>query len=442
MTNIVQTSALMLPKPAGEARPRLAYLLTQDLGFHDVANGNGLHSLHAFPAKFPPQLPKLFIDKLTQPGDIVLDPMMGSGTTIVEAMLAGRHGVGFDIDPMAVRLTKAKTTPLDPDITCVAGYAAVDRAQWMLKHKLSQIEKDFVRRYDDQARKFIEYWFTPNTRLEVTALLREIERVPDQETRAFLALAFSAIIITKSGGVSLARDLAHTRPHRVMDKTPRPALTEFKKRVEKNSRSLAQSRESHGRASVQFGNAESLPLADETIDLIVTSPPYASNAIDYMRAHKFSLVWFGHPLSELSALRGRYIGGEAASRFHFVELPQHSSRVVQQVSDADRKKGLTLHRYYSEITRMLSETRRVLKPGKAAIVVVGSSTMRGIDTQTHICIGEIGQGLGLELVGIAPRQLDRDRRMMPARFGGQQLSQIEERMHEEHVIAFMRPLLP
>jgi hypothetical protein len=91
---------------------------------------------------------------------------------------------------------------------------------------------------------------------------------------------------------------------------------------------------------------------------------------------------------------------------------------------------------------MLGEIKRVMKPGTAAIIVVGSSTMRGIDTQTHICIGEIGQALGFELIEITPRRLDRDRRMMPARFGGQRMSQIEERMHEEQVIAFVKPSPP
>jgi hypothetical protein len=80
----------------------------------------------------------------------------------------------------------------------------------------------------------------------------------------------------------------------------------------------------------------------------------------------------------------------------------------------------------------------VLKPGKAAIVVVGSSTMRGMDTRTDVCLGEIGKHLGLELINIAVRELDRDKRMMPARRTGAH-SQIEERMHEEYVIGFLKP---
>ena len=81
---------------------------------------------------------------------------------------------------------------------------------------------------------------------------------------------------------------------------------------------------------------------------------------------------------------------------------------------------------------------RLLKPGKAAIIVVGTSTMRGLDTQTHICIGKIGENLGFDLVDIGVRKLDRDKRMMPARRNSQPNSQIEERMHEEYVIGLYK----
>ena len=91
------------------------------------------------------------------------------------------------------------------------------------------------------------------------------------------------------------------------------------------------------------------------------------------------------------------------------------------------------------MTRVLAESLRVVKPGKAAVFVVGSSTMRGIDTQTHLCLGEIGQSVGFDLVGIGRRALDRDRRMMPARTSHAPRSQIEERMHDEYVIGFVKP---
>jgi len=114
--------------------------------------------------------------------------------------------------------------------------------------------------------------------------------------------------------------------------------------------------------------------------------------------------------------------------------------MISSLAQIDPKKARALHRYYSEMTRCLAEMVRVLKPGKAAIIVVGSSTMRGIDTKTDVCLGEIGKQVGFELTGIAARKLDRDKRMMPARrVHSLNPSQIEERMHEEYVIGFLKP---
>ena len=65
--------------------------------------------------------------------------------------------------------------------------------------------------------------------------------------------------------------------------------------------------------------------------------------------------------------------------------------------------------------------------------------MRGIDVETHYCLADIAAGLGFDVVGIAQRTLDRNKRMMPARFGKKTDSTIEQRMHEEYVIGLLKP---
>jgi len=82
---------------------------------------------------------------------------------------------------------------------------------------------------------------------------------------------------------------------------------------------------------------------------------------------------------------------------------------------------------------------RVLRPGKAAIVVVGSSVMRGRDTETQTCLAEIGKIVGFEVPAIGVRRLDRDRRMLPVSARKNEDSQIQQRMHEEYVIGFWKP---
>jgi SAM-dependent methyltransferase len=439
-------------------RDRLAVLLAGDLDFHEQGSRYASHNFHSFPAKFPPQLPAKFIAALTAPGDRVLDPMSGSGTTVLEAYLAGRQAIGFDIDPLALLISTVKVTPLDLDRLTALCNLVLRGATLALRNERATLADSLAIRWDAKTHEFMDYWFASETQLELVALLTEIEKIADVPIRAFFVLAFSAIIITKSGGVSLALDLGHTRPHRakfvakpgqgwpegeapptVQTKILRPALEEFQKRFQQNLRGISALGVGSRPAAIALGNAQQMPLSDDCVDLIVTSPPYASNAIDYMRAHKFSLAWLGYPIQELGQRREDYIGGEMVSSFEFEELPDGTARLVAEIACLDARKGRVLHRYYSEMTRTLREMHRVLRPGRAAIVVVGSSIMRGRDTETQNCLAEIGRAIGFEVPGIGVRRLDRDRRMMPAGFKLDLGSQIQQRMHEEYVIGYYKP---
>ncbi len=418
-------------------RERLAALLEGELNFHGEDSGYASHDLHAFAAKFPPQLPRAFIRGLTRPGDLVLDPMMGSGTTVVEALLEGRYAIGLDIDPLALRLSRAKTTPLDVEQLREAGYKLLSQAHALLSNGQT-IEQHLARHWDERTKKFVDYWFLPNTQRELAALVLALQDVTDASTRRFLELTFSSIIVTKSGGVSRARDLAHSRPHLDKTKIPKNALEQFLLRLRKNLVSMAQLQANGTTALPLAGDARSMPLADRVVDLIVTSPPYA-NAIDYMRAHKFSLVWLGKSIADLSELRAEYIGSERVGQTRYAVLPDRPERIIRQLAEHDQGKAAILRKYFSEMRQVLAEMYRVLRDNSAAIVVVGTSVMRGIDVETHYCLADIAAESGFEVVGIAQRALDRNRRMMPTRFGQKTDSMIEQRMHEEYVIGLLKP---
>lgn len=420
-------------------RDRLALLLDGELDFHGEKSGYAVHGWHAFPAKFPPQLPRKFTLELTEPGDLVLDPMMGSGTTLIEAALLNRRAVGTDIDPLSIRVVSAKLKALQAPPSPHFCWKLYDTARRAVEKELPEIESLLGTHFDSESRDFVDYWFSPRTQIELMALIREIQKVPDASTRDFLLLVLSSIIITKSGGVSLALDLAHTRPHKSSGKTPSSAIEEFGKRLTRmmGTSTLYPST----RATVVGGNAKALPFSDGSVDLVVTSPPYASNAIDYMRAHKFSLVWFGHSIRELGLRRRMYVGSEHMADIETAGLPPFSDGIVRSLAELDPRKAKILCWYYVEMRAILAEMNRVLKAGCAAVVVVGNSRMRGISTETHECLAELGEQTGLSLVGIGKRRLDRDKRMMPARWNKDEVNgtQIEARMHEEFVIGFLKP---
>ncbi len=431
--------------------------LSADLNFHGVDSSYGSHAWHPFPAKFPPQLPEFLIRELSEPGDLVLDPMLGSGTTLVEAIRLGRRAVGCDIDPLARMIATAKLTPIDPVVALWEGKKIIAGAGDDYHHSRWRLERDLSLRFDSRTREFVNYWFMPQQQLELLALVQRIEELPEGGTRNFLQVVFSSTIIAKSGGVSLARDLAHTRPHRDLQKVPMSAFLEFRKRLERNVTAFSKhelistvtpanlnnfdgvtAQELVPSASIYAAGAADTGLPSASVDLIVTSPPYANNAIDYMRAHKFSLVWFGWKIADLSQIRAQYVGHDAVAGLRRDRLPSQCEETLVKLANRDEKKALVLRRYFEEMETVICEMQRVLKVGRPAVIVIGSSKLRGLDVETHKGLAAIGESAGFALAGIGTRLLDRDKRMMPARWGPLQKSQIEERMHKEYVIGLVK----
>ena len=418
-------------------RERLRSLLLGDLAFRDGDRGHPLHTLHAFAARFPAPLPRHFIQGLSEPGDVVLDPMAGSGATLLEGWLLSRRVVGVDLDPLAVRLCAAKTTRLEPTVVATAGHRVVAAASLLVR--LGDPLTHLRGRLDEATRAFLDYWFRPDTQRELAALVLAIEQEPDARVKTLLEALFSSVIVTKSGGVSLARDLAHSRPHRVEDKPPASAIKKFEDLLCRAVHAFgALPDASLGWSTVVRGDCRSLPLADGSVDLIVTSPPYA-NALDYVRAHKFSLAWLGEPIQRLGTLRGRYIGAERWDGVEGAVLPEAVEATIVGVSEVDAGRARVLDKYFRDMALALREMYRVLRRGRAAAVVIGPSTMRGIRVATHEHLAAIAEGTGFEVAGVVKRTLDRDRRMMPARWQGNGQSTIEQRIHEEFVIGLVKP---
>lgn len=414
----------------------LSNILASDLNFHDKESTYSSHAIHAFAAKFPPQLPRTFIESLTGSGETVLDPMSGSGTTVLEAYILNRRGIGCDIDPLAVKMAKVKTTPIEIDCFQLVP-EVVRKASNYLKDD-ERIAKEISSRFDEKSKSFIDYWFFPETQKELMALILAIEDYGEKGTpvRELLEIIFSGIIVTKSGGVSRARDLAHSRPHLDPEKKPRNAIKAFEQRLQKFAPIISGLPVHDYPVTVKQCNAKSLCVDDNSVHLVMTSPPYV-NAIDYMRANKFSLVWLGESVTDLEALRNKYIGNEATGKMKMEAMPEYTESILSSIAEKDKKKAAILRKYHIEMRDAMSEMYRVLKPGHLAILVVGTSTMRGTDVKTPQCLGDIAEhDLGFELEAIHSRELDRDRRMMP--FASKN-TLIEQRMATEEIIILRKP---
>jgi len=394
---------------------------------------------HPFPARMPLELAKLLIEHLAVPGGVVLDPMAGSGTTAVAARRLGRIGLAFDLDPLAVVLGRVATATLDletargaHDRILAHATAAAKNSAWRSSASTPAEEKEFL-----------DYWFPKRSQRELFALADAIRGERDRAIAAFLWIVFSSLVVAKSAGASYALDLAHTRPHRDLDKQIVWPLEAWKTRFERLASGLAFQRPGDGgpASRVWLGDARTMAVRNGTIDLIVTSPPYMRSnreAIDYLRAHKFSLVWMGYDLGKLRQLRGAAIG-TVRGLYSADGLPAPiESDLLRRISVPSR--SAKMRRYLSDLHAVLRETHRVLKPGAVAVFALGSSIMSLRRHDAAEVFQALAEDAGLVLVAAATRRLsERNRSLPPPRLVGSKNS-LRKRMRTETLVALRKPV--
>jgi DNA modification methylase len=365
------------------------------------------HGIHKFPAKFFPELPRYLIRRFSHKDDVILDPMCGSGTVLLEAVLNNRMGVGIDIDPIARLVTKVKTTPIEPSLLHDAVVVLSNRIQeFGRRNEYHPLIPDF--HYRDN-------WFRPFV-LNELALIREcIDSIPrslsdiDSETsnniRDFFRIVMSSII----------RDVSNADPHctrtvlrkKVVKKiAPGDTLSKFRttlsKQIERMS-DLWSMYSSSSRWTVRFpeGSAIDTGLGVETIDLAITSPPYI-NAVDYPRTHQLEMYWLNLlDNSPLSHVKRNYIGTETVYKQEYEDLRMTGFEtldpILKQVHEIDPRRSFIIYKFFKDMEAQLEETMRVLKPGGHYCIAIGNNVIRRIRVKSHEILVEIAESTGFVL---------------------------------------------
>lgn len=360
--------------------------------------------VHPFPARMAPEIALDKIDLLTKPGARVLDPMCGSGTVVRLASEHERKGIGVDLDPLAVIITRTACHGAWAKKLVERAEALADRA-WRLSAKLP----DWIAR-DAETREFVEYWFAKGQAEDLSRLGRVLFNSP--KTDDPLRVAFSRMIVTKEMGASLARDTSHSRPHRVEDDNDFDVFDEFVKSATKLATLIDTDGTKH-RPSIRRADARNLSFVKAgSIDLCLTSPPYL-NAIDYLRGHKMTLVWMGWTASAIRELRGESVGVERALDTVAPEVKAIAEKAVPRISDLPaRRQGMVL-RFAHDMSRLTRSLARVTKWNGHLVMVVADSQLKGVPiSNAAICVGAATRH-GFEMVERTERELPTQHRYLP-----------------------------
>lgn len=392
--------------------------------------------IHPFPARMAPDLALAQLKKLA-PSSVVLDPMVGSGTVVRQASDLGHSAIGVDSDPLAVLMSTVWTRPVRDQMI---ESALKDVLADVRRLRAADIHLPWIDD-DEETADFIKYWFGPKQRTALRRLAFALGSLDDgrrasaaRAANDVLRLALSRIIITKDQGASLARDVSHSRPHKVVETSDFDVMAAFERSASYVRRQLA-SHPPSARVDVRLGDARCMGRIDaHSVDAVLTSPPYL-NAIDYMRGHRMSLVWLGHSVGGLRDIRGQSVGSErgiedAADR-------RGLARIEQAMGDLDAlspRHQAMVHRYAQDIGRFVSEVARVLKPGGQATFVVGNSCLKDTFIHNASAVAAAAKAAGLKAKKKFERELLDRHRYLPMPSDAKK--PLGKRMRTETILTF------
>ena len=241
------------------------------------------HNYHRYPAKFIPQIVRKLIKDYT-PNDtqVVCDPFGGCGTTLVEAKLLGHKSIGFDINPVAKLITQTKTTSIKP--------------QTLVNYK-----NKFLEYYEttspvlSERHERIAYWFDDETVQELDRIYFAIKKIKNYNVRRFFLCAFSHNL--KNCSRWLMKSIKPTIDKNKIIPNPKELfLRHLNSMIKKNEQFYSTLMQSgYDKVSAKMYRRDStktLSLDSNSIDLIITSPPYVTS-YEYADLHQLSLLWFG-----------------------------------------------------------------------------------------------------------------------------------------------------
>jgi DNA modification methylase len=409
------------------------------------------HSYHSYKGKYYPQLVKSLMNYVgVGPGDLVLDPFVGSGTTLVECFLNGVSGIGVDLNPLAVLMSNAKVEALrfDP--------AEVDTQTKQLKDRLKRTFKhsniwdlgteeitysdgknpDYGRLLSDIELPNTEYlsrWFPQEALVKFGLILSAIDTLESSALRDLCRVTLSNIVrfyslqeptqlrIRRRNDIPSAEDLLLKFFQGLRDNTA--AIHLYHAIRPKCPKGSPKGRAYHG----DIRNLRAIPSPylheDEQLDAAITSPPYAT-ALPYIDTDRLSLFLLGLlDASKRWDLEAEMIGNreirdrerraleeEFVTTYETNPLPQSVKDLLREILERNergnvgfrrRNTASLLFKYFSDMRQGFAEVYRVLKPGALFFVVVGNSTTvaggKPIEIPTDEFLIEIGKTLGFTL---------------------------------------------
>lgn len=338
------------------------------------ANPNyATHGFFKYPCKFIPEIPKWAINKYAKNNSVIFDPFAGSGTSLLEARLLGYDSFGTEIDPIAKKVTLAKSQNFKN-----ADLIEIDLIMESFK---KMIESNVDIEIFSPKINNLNHWFNYDNLRILGKLKTLIEGINEYKYKVFFEIIFLSIIKQVSNA-----DDTSPKPYvsKKIIKTPPNALDKFKKQYARYYKMLDEYILLDTGKELTFAEGDALnTYTEKNADLAITSPPYI-NAFDYARTLRLENLWLETGTEEsILESKSMYVGTEKVklvderNKNNDVLLKSdHLKTVFDELIEIDERRAYIVKKFFEDMERNLKNVHKILAEDGKYVIVIGDSVIR------------------------------------------------------------------
>ncbi len=392
------------------------------------------HVYHDYPARMIPQIPRRLLSILKEKeGSVLFDPYCGSGSSLVEGLLAGLNVVGADINPLAVLISDAKTdfsiipNDLEKEIYRFVDFTLNPRG----KPKIIQKEN-------------LSFWFKESSIKGIGYILRYIDRIKNPNIRNFFKVSVSETIRESSNTRKDEFKLYRYSNERLERHNPDPFII-MKEKLFRNLKGYEafyqQMLERKYRPTSKvfmLNTVNHIPrsrIAKNSVDVVITSPPYGDShtTVAYGQYSRLSSEWLGILKYNVDSMSMGGQKNKPSMNFGYDAL----DTAIKEVRENNLKRSLEVSSFYIDLERSIKNVSEVIKVGGFACYVVANRKVAGISLPTDQTIKFFFEKYGLNHVNTFTRAIPNKR--MPSRNSPTNIAgKTEETMSKEYIVVMSK----